>query len=54
MTDQHWEIAEDELEADPVEEAYLQAIAEAEYDEFYEQEMERDQRAREKAEEAAE
>ena len=61
MTDQHFVTAEEELQADLDEQAYLDAIdaedeflqeiADLEYDEFYEQEMERDERAREKAEE---
>ena len=55
MTDQHFVTANlEDHTLDPVEEAYLQEIADAEFDEFYEQEQERDQRAREKAEEAAE
>ena len=39
---------------DLAEEKFLQAIADAEYDEFYEQERERDERAREKAKEEQE
>ncbi len=45
---------EEEIQADLVEEVYLQSIADAEYDEFYEQEQERDDRAREKAKEEKE
>ncbi len=52
MTDQHFVTAEEEIQNDLDYQEHLQALADMEYEEFYKQEQERDNRAREIAEEA--